>query len=134
MLLLVFGSLAAGITMHWLWNQNSQDKKAADKQVRYISLGEHSLARGERSVTMQVSLEFVGTETERTLVRLLPLIKGQVTRRLSRMEEKDLRKLQTLQGKQELAKDILGQIRDKLPDEDAPNVREILYERFLMGE
>lgn len=132
--LLGIGALVLGLGMHWLWKNYSTDAKAEDAQVRYLSLGEHTMATGNRSLLMQVSIEYVGRETEQTLARSLPLIKGQVTRRLSQMQEKDLRKLQTPKGKQQLASDILAMIQDSLPDEASRNVKEVLYEKFLMGE
>ena len=76
---------------------------------------------GKRKMEIKFILEYVDQNTEESLKKALPLLKGLVTKRISRLHSSDLHKLQTPQGKQELANDVLALIRDVLPGQEAKN-------------
>lgn len=131
---LVVGAMIIGAAIHYFWQRYGETEKPKAVETQYLSLGEQAIGIGNHSVLIKFTVEYVGRDTEEALKKALPALKNQVTNRMSQIQASDLRKLRTSQGKQELAEDMKVLVRDSLPDEDAKNVKGVLYEKFLIGD
>jgi flagellar basal body-associated protein FliL len=131
---LIISAMVVGGAMHYFWQRYASPQKPKPVESRYLSLGEQAMGIGNHSILIQFSVEYVGTDTEESLKRVMPKLKSQVTNRMSQIQTSDLGKLRTPQGKKELANDMRTLVRDTLPEEDAKNVKGVLYEKFLIGE
>lgn len=128
------GGLAVGGAAYYIWKPDDRGARQEAKQSRYLTLGEHRLAIGDRSMLVQLSIEYIGSDTGKSLAETLPRLKNEVGNLLSGLTSSDLTRLRTLQGKKALAGKVLELVRGLLPDEDAGNVKGILYEKFLIGD
>jgi flagellar basal body-associated protein FliL len=130
---IVTGALAIGAVTHYFW-QDDRPKKIKEPATRYLSLGEQAIGIGHHSVLIQFSVEYEGRGTEDSLKKVMPSLKHQVLNRMAQIKTSDLKKLRTPQGKQELAEDMRVLVQEKLPPEDARNIKGVLYEKFLIGD
>lgn len=131
---IIIGMMAVGVATHFFWQHYSKQKKVADRQPQYLTLGDQTLQVGESSMLVKFTIEYVGGETGKALAKALPAVKGQVTKRMVQIQDDELQKLRSIQGKRELAEDVLVLVREALPGKASRNVKEILYEKFLIGE
>ncbi|MGE5491248.1 MAG: flagellar basal body-associated protein FliL [Actinomycetota bacterium] len=131
---LVVGAMVVGAAIHYFWQRYAGPQKPRPVESRYLSLGEQAMGIGNHSILIHFTLEYVGSDTEESLKKVMPKLKSQVTNRMSQIQTSDLGKLRTPQGKKELANDMRTLVRDALPEEDAKNVKGVLYEKFLIGE
>lgn len=129
--MLFAGILIGGAAIYYIWQPNAKAEKAEARQSHYLTLGEQRLAIGSNSLLLQMSVEYVGSETGEALTEAQPRLKDQV---LKVLYTSDVPQLRTTQGKKALAGKVLKAVRDALPDEHAGSVKEILYEKFLIGE
>lgn len=131
---LIVGAMVLGAAIHFFLQFYADPKKPKAPPTQYLSLGEQAMGIGNHSVLIQFTVEYVGRDTEESLKKALPVLKSQVVNRMAQIQTSDLKKLRTPQGKKELAEDMKILVRDSLPDENAGNVKGVLYEKFLIGD
>ena len=131
---IVIGLMVVGGAMGLFWQRYADKGKPKGPETRYFSLGEQAIGIGHHSMLIHFTLEYTGKDTEDALKKAQPALKNQVINLMARIQTSDLDKLRTPLGKKKLADDMLDLVHEKLPAENADNVKGVLYEKFLIGD